>query len=157
MIRGDKWNWACAVFAIVLLYMGCFVAFVPQSAAPDKYYHAMFMYASGFHAAVLSLALTGALSLITRNSTPILGALLGLVGVFALGATALIAFVALVFVAYWIAPHASGRPIALAWSAVVMAFPVVALAMAFLRNPKMESSNKTPRHVPSKAAADGGL
>ena len=69
-----------------------------------------------------------------RNCTPIIGAIYGLVGVLAFGIASLIAFVAIVFLAHRIA--------VLAYYAVVMAFPVVALVVAFIRQPKPKGSNK---------------
>jgi hypothetical protein len=132
--------------------MDCFDALVPLSAAPDKYYYAMLSVISGFHAAIVTLVLVGLYSLSTRNSTPILGALCGLGGVLAFGIASAIAFIMVAFAAYWIAPHASTRPMAAVMTAFGWILPLVALAIAVLRNPKSTSSVKMLSHVPTDRA-----
>ena len=161
MKAGDKWNWAIATMAIMMLF---FVAnsYLLKAIGADKYRGAFVLIVFSMWAGIIHFVLLGLVSLFKRNSEPILGALLGLALFGGALITVMTIFITLCFVFSAITPDYKAE----SWLGIFTRFlfrlfsvllfvgvPVLALAYAIWRKPKNNASQLSSPPLMSKEEA----
>ncbi len=141
MKRGDKWNWASATLAIMLLFFaGNFL--ILDAIGAEKYRGAFVLLALNVWPAGLCLIGTGVLSALRRQITPVIGSLLG-IGLFC---GVVMAFVIIIFLMAFLATVLLPESIAVAPFRILtilifLVLPLLSLAFACIRQPRMKGSN----------------